>query len=232
MHRTPGGWLAKGCDAAMERPSSNSNYGGNGLTGSRLVSETFVSFCRWSRRFLPWMGDTKAFRSGKAGEVSPEFRDALTICGFDVEPWEVVLASYVAGVLAVVATATAGLALTVLCGGGMLALAFTVLGCGTAALGVAHLVSEYPKSRSRYLRIHSMGDIPEVVSYLVMSMKITPNMETAFRFAAESSDRAFARDMRRLLFDLSLRIHPGIDDAVSAFARLWGQWNDYLKRSI
>jgi hypothetical protein len=77
-----------------------------------------------------------------------------------------------------------------------------------------------------------MGDIPEVISYLVMSMKIIPNLETAFRFAAESSDRAFAKDIRRLLLDLSLRVHAGIDDAVSDFARLWGQWNDYLKRSV
>jgi hypothetical protein len=202
------------------------------LPGSPQLTETFISFCRWTARFSPLLRNPNAFKKNIEDNVSGEFRDALTICGLGVEPWEVILASYVAGVLSAVIVLVLAIALTVIAGGGMTALVLIPLACGIAALVAQHYVSSYPKARSRYLRIHSMGDIPEIVSYLVMSMKIIPNLETAFRFAAESSDRAFARDIRRLLFDLSLRVHSSIDEAVSAFAQLWGQWNDYLKRSV
>jgi len=51
-------------------------------------------------------------------------------------------------------------------------------------------VGEYPKRRAAYMKVPFAGDVPEVISYIVMSMKLNPNLELAFKFAAALKNTA------------------------------------------
>ena len=93
-------------------------------------------------------------------------------------------------------------------------------------------LSEYPKIHAKFLKIHTLGDIPEIQSYIVMSMKLVPNMERAIIFAADNSFRPLARDLKKLIWDIHIRVYSNIDEALIEFANQWGKNSEYFKRSL
>lgn len=95
-----------------------------------------------------------------------------------------------------------------------------------------NLVAHYPKTFAKYKQIHSLGDIPEILSYLVMYLKLVPNLENSVKFAASQSTTTLAQDLRKLLWDMEIRVYHGIQDALTSFATTWGAWNDTFKRSL
>ena len=99
-------------------------------------------------------------------------------------------------------------------------------------LSVLCYLSEYVKIRAKFMKISSLGDIPEILSYIVMSMKLVPNLEHAVLFAARNSERPLAKDLKKLTWDLNLRIYSSMDDALLSFADLWGRNSEYFKRSL
>ena len=66
------------------------------------------------------------------------------------------------------------------------------------------LIVSYPKTLVKYKKIHSLGDIPEVLSYLVMSLKLSPNLEQSLIFTAKESTNSLAKDLRKVLWDLQI----------------------------
>lgn len=112
----------------------------------------------------------------------------------------------------------------------------TILLVSATTLGVPlvlmNLIASYPKTYVRYAKIHSLGDIPEVLSYLVMYLKLVPNIEHSVKFAVQESSTSLVKDLRKMIWDLELRVYHGINDALSHFAHQWGQWSDHFKRSL
>ncbi|MBS3749149.1 MAG: hypothetical protein KGY67_05560 [Candidatus Thermoplasmatota archaeon] len=94
------------------------------------------------------------------------------------------------------------------------------------------LVVSYPKTLVTYAQIHSLGDIPEVLSYLVMSLKLTPNLEQSLSFTAKESSNSLVWDLRKLIWDINIRVHYGVNDAISKFASRWGRYSEAFKRSL
>jgi len=95
-----------------------------------------------------------------------------------------------------------------------------------------NLIANFPKTIIRYTQIHSLGDVPEILSYLVMYLKLVPNLENSVKFAATESSTTLAQDLRKLMWDMETRVYHGIDDALTSFAELWGRWSEYFKRSL
>ncbi|RLF57974.1 MAG: hypothetical protein DRN27_06640 [Thermoplasmata archaeon] len=95
-----------------------------------------------------------------------------------------------------------------------------------------NLIASYPKVYVQYIKIHSLGDIPEILSYLVMYLKLVPNLENSVKFAARESSTTLSKDLRKMLWDMEIRIHHGIHDGLTAFANQWGSWSDHLKRAL
>lgn len=93
-------------------------------------------------------------------------------------------------------------------------------------------VVSYPKTMVTYAKIHSLGDIPELLSYLVMSLKLTPNLEQSLLFAAKESSNSLVWDLRKLLWDMQIRVYHGVDDALTEFATRWGRYCEAFKRSL
>jgi len=96
---------------------------------------------------------------------------------------------------------------------------------------IMNMLANYPKTYAKYMKIHSLGDIPELISYLVMYLKLVPNLENSAKFAASESKTALASDLRKMLWDMEIRVYHGIDDALTDFATQWGEWSEYFKRA-
>jgi hypothetical protein len=95
-----------------------------------------------------------------------------------------------------------------------------------------NLIASYPKVYLQYKKIHSLGDIPEILSYIVMYLKMVPNLENSVKFAATESHSTLAEDLQKMLWDMEIRIYHGIHDGLTYFANQWGEWSDHFKRAL
>jgi len=209
---------------------------------SRLCEENmsgeFERWCKWAVKHFSWIvGDMKRFSRKANSSVSSEFIDSLNFTGLELEAYEILLFSYAGAIIAFLFSLFIDFIIVSFYGfslGGMgiftiLLIVIVTIGLPFTAL---QLISEYPKTKAKHMKIHSLGDIPEVLSYIVMYLKLIPNLENAFRFAARESKTSLGKDLRKLMWDLEARIHKSIDDAITFFAESWGKWSDYLKRAL
>jgi len=90
----------------------------------------------------------------------------------------------------------------------------------------------YPLWLANRLRIQTLGRAPEAVHYMVMSMRLTPSLDRAIRFASENVDDPLASSLKKVLWDVSTRTHSTIEESFMAFAEEWGNWNEDFKRSM
>jgi len=195
------------------------------LRACKFTSRNIVRF-RWL------VGDIDAFAKRSEQAVSQEYKDAISFTGFDVEPFETALFSYV-GALASLFTILF-LDLILFRVTTFESNVLVILAVFTMAVPVIVLVylSEYVKIHAKLMKVQSLGDIPEVLSYIVMSMKLVPNMEHAVLFAAKNSTRPLARDLKKMMWNLQIRVYSSMDDAVVDFANLWGKDSEYFKRAL
>lgn len=189
--------------------------------------------CKLTFSHFSWLiCDIADFRRRSEDSVSEEYRNSMIYTGFDLEPYETVFFSYfMAGAMLVLILAV-DLIIFRLVSFESSTIEITIILSLLIPIIILVYLSEYIKIYARWTKVCSLGDMPEILSYMVMSMKIVPNMEVAIRFAAEHSDRPLAKDLRKMLWNLHVREYKGIDDAMIKFADIWGRNSEYFKRSL
>jgi hypothetical protein len=90
---------------------------------------------------------------------------------------------------------------------------------------------ELPKLISKSVIAKSLGDIPEVFNYVVMSMKIVPNLEMAMSYAAFSSTRPLAIRLRKSIMS-SFYEKRNLENLLEDFIDPLGEWGGHLKRGF
>ena len=166
-----------------------------------------------------------------------DYKDNLNFTGLDVEPYTIFLFAYSLALISFLILLI--IDLTIL---GMYNFYIFNIDFFTLFLMISittlipfvlmKLVINYPINYAKYVKIHSLGDIPEILSYLVMYLKLVPNLENSVKFAASESSTSLADDLRKMLWDMEIRIYHGVDEALNNFANFWGRWNDHFKRSL
>ena len=197
----------------------------------------FEKICKNAVKKFSWVaGNEKEFKERINKKVSQEFLDSLIFTGLNLEPYEIILFSYIAAIFAFIAALILDVVILLFyhfsITASYFAIILMVLITFLFPLLALQFISEYPKSKAKQMKIHSLGDIPEVLSYIVMYLKLIPNLENAFRFAARESETSLGKDLRKLLWDLEIRMHKSIDNAITYFADLWGKWSEYFKRAL
>ncbi len=187
--------------------------------------------CKICTKHLSWIISEK-YRKTSEKTVSREFLDALYFTGLEIEPWEVHILAYTGAVVSLLLMITLDAILFSAASYDTTSIAAAALCTAAVPLACMLYLSEYPKIHAKFMKIHSLGDIPEIQSYIVMSMKLVPNMERALAFAAENSFRPLSKDIRKLIWDIHIRVYSSIDDALIAFANQWGKNSEYFKRSL
>ena len=198
----------------------------------------FEQGVKFSKRYFSWMvKDNKKTREKIKRYFTPEYIEHLTFSGLDVEPIDVLVFAYAGAFLSFIVAFLLDLIVLFSYRANIAEIdGFTaILMIGVSLflpLTIMNLLANYPKVYARYIKIHSLGDIPEVLSYLVMYLKLVPNLENSVKFAASESSTALARDLRKMLWDMEIRVYHGIDDALTNFANYWGKWSDHFKRAM
>jgi len=162
----------------------------------------------------------------KSQRAPPELRENIELAGLDVTPQEVAALAVLASVACTFLTTLA--AVFALRGGQMI----LPIIAAPMPLCAYFLIGWYPKWRAERERIRGLGEVSQLINYMTMAMKTTPNMERATQFAADNLDGSLGRRLRRLLWEVGLRVHSSVDEATVKFANYWGKWREDFRRSI
>ncbi|MDG6228736.1 MAG: hypothetical protein QCH96_02080 [Candidatus Thermoplasmatota archaeon] len=191
----------------------------------------------FSKRYCSFLRPDGALKGTAKSFFDKEYLDTLQFCGFHLSAYEMLLASYTIAFLSFLVLLSIDVAIIILYVSMALpldGLTLFLMICITLIVPflLMNLVASYPKTYLKYAKIHSLGDIPEVLSYLVMYLKLVPNLENSVKFAAMESSTSLVHDLRKMLWDMEIRVYHGITDALTQFANQWGRWSDHFKRSL
>jgi hypothetical protein len=198
----------------------------------------FLRGIRFSKKYFFWLLKDNEITTHKLQRYFPvEYTDFLLFSELEVERYDILLFAYTTAFLSFIGLFIFDLLLLsidIFFLGQMDGITTTLIIIVSIVIPIAvmNLIAYYPKTYARYIQIHSLGDIPEILSYLVMYLKLVPNLENSLKFAASESSTALASDLRKLIWDMEIRLYHGVNDAIIHFAIRWGRWSDYFKRSL
>ena len=192
----------------------------------------------YANKHFSWIvKDNKKTREKINKYFPPDYIKNLNFTGLEVEPRDILLLSYAGAFISFLSFFIFDLLILFTYGFNIGKIDFITLILMLSVsfifpIIIMNMLANYPKTYAKYMKIHSLGDIPELISYLVMYLKLVPNLENSAKFAASESKTALASDVRKMLWDMEIRVYHGIDDALTDFATQWGEWSEYFKRAL
>jgi hypothetical protein len=109
---------------------------------------------------------------------------------------------------------------------------FYVLVGFSLGLGLSYYVYIYPSFMSKYYRVKASTELILSILYMVVSLRVTPNLENAVLFAAINLKGPVGRDLKKTMWDLLNSKYNDIDQAVEIFADHWRQENEEFAEAI
>jgi len=97
---------------------------------------------------------------------------------------------------------------------------------------VAYYFLKYPANLVKSMRIQASSQVVLAILYMVVSMRLSPNLERALRFAAANITGALAWDLRKLLWDIEMRTYYSADDALEDYIARWKPENEEFAESL
>jgi len=104
-----------------------------------------------------------------------------------------------------------------------------------AIIGIAlgeYFIFSFPLSAAEDERNLALTYVPEMVGYMIMSMKLVPNLEKAIEFSAKHGRGKVSTDFKRLIWDFQIGVYTSIAEGLDALAYRWGEYSTELKESL
>lgn len=93
-----------------------------------------------------------------------------------------------------------------------------------------YYILSYPSVMAEITKIKAADESVKVILYMVIYLRLNPNMEGALKFAARHCAGPFGRDMRKILWDLEMGKFRNIDQAFTSKMKKWIEWDkDFLE---
>lgn len=110
----------------------------------------------------------------------------------------------------------------------------SVLLIATAFLPIALYLSIgwYPNWRAEATRSKGAGEVPLLISYITVALKINPNLERAAKFSAKYAGKSLRRNLRDELWKACIRVNKDAKEALSKLGDRWKAEAKEFKRSI
>jgi len=91
---------------------------------------------------------------------------------------------------------------------------------------------KYPLNAVKIEKVKALTFVPEILGYMIMSMKLVPNLEKAIEFAAQHGHGKIADDLKRLLWEVKVGIKGSVAEAIDDLAYKWGEVSKELKKAL
>jgi len=181
----------------------------------------YESICRISGKLLGgWM------KSDPEDEDDAKFKEVLEFLRVDITPKDVKAAAYVVPAFLSILIISSIALLTPFVGFMPVMLIF---------LGIPFLLfqylKKYPLVKARSVRQEAIRLIPDTMFYLIMSLRINPNLERALEFTSKYSKGVIKRELDIIIH----RVRMGVDSVESGLVRwgeTWGEDFDEFRGSV
>ncbi len=100
------------------------------------------------------------------------------------------------------------------------------------AVGVVSYFQSYPATEAQKEKTRALTYVPEIMGYMIMSIKLVPNLEKAVEFAAEHGRGKIADDFRTLMWEVQIGVHNSLSEGLDKLAYRWGEYSDEFKRGL
>ncbi len=198
-----------------------------------ISSREYRIFKQAEKRKLNWY-ERLARTSEKLLKVNPgkrteqELAKQIAFTGLQITPASVMSLF----VLTIIAFVIIGAAVTIASfispvGNPMYGIGIIALG-----LGLGYYFYKYPTNLVKKLRIQASSEVVLAILYMVVSMRISPNLERALRFAAANVSGALAWDMRKLIWDIEMRKYYSANDALTDYIAKWKPENEEFAEAL
>ncbi len=97
---------------------------------------------------------------------------------------------------------------------------------------VSYSILKYPINLVKTMRIRSASQMVLAILYMVVSMRISPNLERALKFAAKNITGELAWDLRKILWGIQLRKYNSAEEAISTYIVRWKAENEEFSEAL
>ncbi|MDD5163864.1 MAG: hypothetical protein PHD95_06710, partial [Candidatus ainarchaeum sp.] len=193
----------------------------------------FVGFCKSIHQKFPSLGQGASF--------TPKFREAIDFLHWDLKPEELSAATKLVMIVALVIGAGAGIGIifsplfNILMDFvqiDILVYIYALVPFIALALFLAMYVQNYPINAAKDEQTKALGYVPELVGYMIMSMKLVPNLEKAVEFAASHGRGKISDDFKRILWETQIGMFHSLSEALDDLAYRWGKFSDEFKHAL
>ena len=190
----------------------------------------YVSFCKSAYKRFPSFG--------KGAKFKERYKEAIDFLGWDLKAEEFSAAIKMTMFLAIFLGMLAAAGIFFLFGKqlagfmGELFLFYLVVPVVLVAVILIYYVQNYPLSAAKVEEMRALTYIPEIIGYMTMSMKLSPNLEKAVEFAAEHGRGKVADDFKKILWDVQLGIYLTVSEALDELAYKWGKFSEEFKQGL
>jgi hypothetical protein len=172
-----------------------------------------------------------------------EYGAALDFLGWDLQPREVNAAPMLALALGLVVTVIGFGYMYYMISAGDLAFSLedisTLMPVVYPSMGLLLLpfvliyyFQSYPLRAANDEKMKSIASIPEIVNYMIMSMKLTSNLEKAVEFAGDHGKGKIATDLRDLSWHIQIGSYRTIEEGLDELAYKWGRYSEEFKHAL
>jgi len=198
----------------------------------KRAQPAFVVFCK---------AINKRFASlGRGAKFEEKHKEAIDFLAWDLSPEDLSAASKFV-LFGFVALGIAAAAIVLFSPlnevvadllGAQLMIAYILMPFILIGFFLTNFVQSYPISAAESEKTKALTYVPEMVGYMIMSMKLVPNLEKAVEFSAEHGSGKIAEDFRRILWDVQLGVHNTVSEALDLLAYRWGKYSEEFKQSL
>jgi len=178
----------------------------------------------------------KKKKEKKKPELPKEYQDAIDFLGWDVDP-EIVMAvpktamtfAIIAGMFLFFAGTMIVISLEIESPLVLLAVMFLPI---FLILIVMTIVQKYPLNAADTEKRRALAYVPEIINYLVMEMRLKPNLERSVDFAAQHGQGKVAEDLKKILWLNQIGVYENIEEGLDSMAYKWEPYSEELKHAI
>ncbi len=91
---------------------------------------------------------------------------------------------------------------------------------------------EYPLMEAEKEKNRALSYVPEIIGYMIMSMKLVPNLEKAIEFASKTGTGKLAEEFKQIIWNMQLGVKGTIYEALDYLAYRWGKYSEEFKQAL
>lgn len=193
----------------------------------------FVRYCKWAFKAMPSLG--------KGAKFQPKYREAIAFLDWPLSAEEfnagaklAMLLTMLAGAIAFFALFFTGTINEISRFSGMPELTYIYIFFPVVVMVflVTNYVQKFPLAAAEVEKTRALTYVPEIIGYMIMSMKLVPNLEKAVEFAADHGRGKIAEDFRKIMWEVQLGVHTSLSSALDDLAYRWGKFSSEFKTGL